>query len=81
METTIDKAGRLVIPKALRERLGLGAGARVDITEADGALLLRPTGPQTRVIHRRGRPVLKADEQVEPLTTEAVRRIVEQDRR
>lgn len=37
MRTTIDKAGRLVIPKALRDRLGIHAG-EVEVT-ADGAAL------------------------------------------
>lgn len=37
MRTTIDKAGRLVIPKALRDHLGLRAG-EVEVT-ADGAAL------------------------------------------
>lgn len=37
MRTTIDKAGRLVIPKPLRDRLGLGPG-EVEVT-ADGAAL------------------------------------------
>ncbi len=36
METTIDAAGRVVIPKRLRDRLGLTAGTRIDIVE-DGA--------------------------------------------
>ena len=35
MRSTIDKAGRLVIPKALRDSLGLGPG-EVEVT-ADGA--------------------------------------------
>ena len=35
MKATIDKAGRLVIPKPLRERLGLGQGV-VEVI-ADGA--------------------------------------------
>lgn len=35
MRTTIDKAGRLVIPKQLRDRVGLGPG-EVEVT-ADGA--------------------------------------------
>jgi AbrB family looped-hinge helix DNA binding protein len=37
MKTTIDKAGRLVVPKVLRDRLGLHSG-EVEIT-ADGASL------------------------------------------
>ncbi len=37
MRATIDKAGRLVIPKALRDHLGMGPGA-VEVT-ADGAAL------------------------------------------
>ncbi len=37
MRTTIDKAGRLVIPKSLRDHVGLGPGD-VDVT-VDGAVL------------------------------------------
>lgn len=37
MRTTIDKAGRLVIPKVLRDQLGLHAG-EVEVS-ADGAAL------------------------------------------
>ena len=37
MRSTIDKAGRLVIPKALRDHLGLRAG-EVEVV-ADGAAL------------------------------------------
>ena len=36
MRTTIDKAGRLVIPRAIRDRIGLTAGGEVDV-ELDGA--------------------------------------------
>lgn len=60
MRATIDSAGRLVIPKALRDQLGLvpgavdvqadGADLRVrafaddDLEERDGWLLVRATG-------------------------------------
>ncbi|HET9347475.1 MAG TPA: AbrB/MazE/SpoVT family DNA-binding domain-containing protein [Candidatus Limnocylindrales bacterium] len=36
MKATIDKAGRLVIPRALRDRIGLGEGGDVNL-ELDGA--------------------------------------------
>lgn len=46
MRATIDSAGRLVIPKVLRDRLGLKQG-EVDV-EADGAdLRVRPLADDT----------------------------------
>jgi AbrB family looped-hinge helix DNA binding protein len=33
MRTTIDKAGRVVIPAAIRERAGLLAGSELEVTE------------------------------------------------
>lgn len=55
MRTTIDKAGRVVIPAALRERVGLTAGADVEIVEEDGSLRLArvATGPKLVKIGRR----------------------------
>ncbi|MFP4513008.1 MAG: AbrB/MazE/SpoVT family DNA-binding domain-containing protein [Acidimicrobiales bacterium] len=38
MRTTIDRAGRIVVPKAIRERLRLLAGGEVDIVERDGVI-------------------------------------------
>jgi AbrB family looped-hinge helix DNA binding protein len=38
MRTTIDRAGRLVIPRSLRDRIGLAGGGDVEI-ELDGAAI------------------------------------------
>jgi AbrB family looped-hinge helix DNA binding protein len=38
MKTTIDKAGRLVIPRPLRDRIGLRDGGQVEL-ELDGAAI------------------------------------------
>ena len=38
MRATIDKAGRLVIPRTLRNRVGLAGGGEVEI-EIDGAAI------------------------------------------
>jgi AbrB family looped-hinge helix DNA binding protein len=62
MRTTIDKAGRLVIPKSLREQSGITAGeveisldgaairiesvATNDLVEEEGLLLLPGGGPE-----------------------------------
>lgn len=40
MQTTIDAAGRLVVPKELRDRLGITAGSRVEIREDGSGLRL-----------------------------------------
>ena len=42
MTATIDAAGRVVIPKALRERAGLTAGTRVDFRFHEGTIEITP---------------------------------------
>ena len=43
MRTTIDKAGRVVIPREIRERAGLGAGGEVDIQLEGAAIMIEAT--------------------------------------
>lgn len=38
MRTTIDMAGRLVVPKPLREELGFGPGTELEMRAVDGHL-------------------------------------------
>jgi AbrB family looped-hinge helix DNA binding protein len=44
VKTTIDKFGRLVIPKNIRDRLGLKAGVEVEIEEHDNEIVIRQVG-------------------------------------
>jgi AbrB family looped-hinge helix DNA binding protein len=44
METTIDGAGRLVVPKVLREALGLLPGSLIDLSLYGAGLQLVPAG-------------------------------------
>ena len=66
MRTTIDKAGRVVIPAAIRDRLGFTAGSELEITEDDLGLRIerRAPGPRLVRIGRRqvARPTVPADE-------------------
>jgi AbrB family looped-hinge helix DNA binding protein len=50
MRTTIDKAGRLVIPLTLRERAGLGPGAEIEITADETGLRLERVAPGPRLV-------------------------------
>ena len=38
MRTTIDAAGRLVVPKPLREELGFSPGVELEVAAVDGRL-------------------------------------------
>lgn len=80
MRTTMDKAGRLVVPKALREELGLRDGGEVELVQRDGIVELSPVPVEVRVEQREYGPVLVADD-APPLTDDAVRNIVERLRR
>ncbi|MGH2990359.1 MAG: AbrB/MazE/SpoVT family DNA-binding domain-containing protein [Solirubrobacterales bacterium] len=41
MTTTIDNAGRLVIPKPIRERLALRGGEELEVEELNGRIEIR----------------------------------------
>jgi AbrB family looped-hinge helix DNA binding protein len=77
MKATIDSAGRLVIPKVLRDRLGLRQG-EVDV-EADGAdLRVRPVADDA-LDEQDGWLVVPATGQT--LTDDDVRRLRDADQR
>lgn len=57
MKVSIDRAGRLVVPKVLRDQLGLRAGSTLDISEYGGGLFLEPAGGGAHLEHRDGRLV------------------------
>ena len=59
MRTTIDKAGRLVIPAQLRQRAGLSAGAEVELIADDLGIRLTRVAPGPRLIRIGGRLVAR----------------------
>jgi AbrB family looped-hinge helix DNA binding protein len=73
MRSTIDAAGRIVVPKVLRERLGLAGGTVVDIRERDGRLEIEPVPTPMALAKRRGTRVAVPARKLPPLTDEIVR--------
>lgn len=59
IQIPIDKFGRVVLPKPLRERLGLREGTALQVEETDEAILLRPVIPKAEVVDDGGWLVLK----------------------
>ena len=54
MTITIDKAGRIVLPKSVRDRLGLSAGSELELDEVDDAIVLKPPRSKSPLV-RKGR--------------------------
>jgi AbrB family looped-hinge helix DNA binding protein len=80
MRTTIDKAGRVVIPAAMRDRAGLTPGSELEVTEDDRGIRLERVaeGPRLVKVGRRlvARPRVAADRR--PAID--VARVVEEER-
>jgi AbrB family looped-hinge helix DNA binding protein len=69
MRTTIDKAGRVVIPASVRQRTGLDAGAELEVTEDEFGIRLErvAAGPKLVKVGRRlvARPTIAPDRRPE----------------
>ena len=81
MQTTIDAAGRIVVPKSLREQLGLMPGQLLEIRASDGRLEVEVAAtPMT--LKKRGKGVVAVPEaDLPPLTADLVRDTLERLRR
>ncbi len=81
MKTTMDSAGRIVVPKALRQALNLQPGQALDIRAGEGRLEIEIAAtPMT--LQRRGKAVVAIPESELPtLTADVVRETLERIRR
>ncbi len=83
IRSTIDAAGRLVIPKSIREAAGLRPETPLDIRYRDGRVEIEPAPVEVRIEMRRGVAVAVPGEPVPAVNTddvEAVRRRIRRER-
>ncbi len=73
----IDKAGRIVIPKKMRDALHLKQGTRVRIEQTGEGLLLEPDFPEPRLEMRDGILVMVGGS---PLSGEDVNKAIDEQR-
>ena len=81
MRITIDGAGRVVIPKPMRESLGLTGGRTIEIREREGVIEIEPAAATMRLEERNGHLVAVPDRKLPPLTDDLVRATLEKTRR
>jgi len=70
----MDKAGRLVLPKAIREEAGIEPGMPLRIQVRDGRVEIEPEYAKVRLVKRRGLTVLERVDPGPPLTNADVQR-------
>ncbi|MBA3741807.1 AbrB/MazE/SpoVT family DNA-binding domain-containing protein [Sporichthya sp.] len=78
METTVDSVGRIVVPKALRDALGLVPGSTVDVSRYGAGLQLVPSGRTAQLVEEGGVLVATGDTTIDDDT---VFGLIDSDRR
>jgi len=87
METNLDRFGRVIIPKKVRDKLGLRPGAVLEVQPQGGDVLLKPVQEEPRLLERDGVLVFKGKalgdlgEAVQSHRRERLKRVVRGDMR
>ena len=80
MKTTIDKAGRVVIPAAVRERARLAPGTELEVIADDVSIRLVRSVPPPRIVRSGKRLVARPTVAREKLPNVDLSRIMEEER-
>lgn len=72
MKTTIDNAGRLVIPKSIRQQAGLKPGVPLEIRWKDGRIEIEPAPLPVGLVRKGHLLVAVPQQDIDTLTTEVV---------
>jgi AbrB family looped-hinge helix DNA binding protein len=81
MRVAIDGVGRIVIPKPMRDALGIDGPTELELTERDGALELTVPYTHAWVEERDGLAVIVTEHPLPPLDQDAVRDVLESVRK
>ena len=65
MKAVVDSVGRVVVPKPLRDALGLQAGSEVEISRYGAGLQLLPAGRCAQVVLEGGVPVVTGETKID----------------
>ena len=54
MQVTVDRSGRVIIPKEVRNDLGLQPGTKLQIKKENGKILLEPISVEMQIVVKDG---------------------------
>ena len=72
---TIDKAGRVVLPKPVRDAMQISPGDSLELESSEDHIVLRPAPSKGRVYKKQGMWVFDSGSDV-PLTVEVVNKTI-----
>jgi AbrB family looped-hinge helix DNA binding protein len=75
---TIDKAGRIVLPKPVREELQLSPGDSLEVESSEERVVLRPVRENARIYKKQGVWVMHGGS---PLSEDVVEKTIQKVRR
>jgi AbrB family looped-hinge helix DNA binding protein len=75
IQTTIDSAGRLVLPKTVRDEAGILPGMALRITVQDGRIEIEPVAREVRIVQKGPLRIAVPVEEGPSLTEETVERV------
>lgn len=81
MKSTIDRAGRVVIPRPLREELGWLGGEEIEIEVVDGTVSISPVTMKMTLTETDDGVVAVPEAELPPLTEDVVRKTRDSVRR
>lgn len=80
MKTTMDRAGRLVIPKKIRSEAGLTPGMPLDVRCNNGRVEIEPAPVPVKLVRKGRWLVAVPTKKVPRLSAEAVQKVIDEIR-
>ncbi len=80
MKTTVDSAGRIVIPRDIRHATGIGPGTVVEVEVREGGVSIEPASAAVKIV-KRGRLRIAVTEGGGTLSEDQVRSVRDELRR
>ncbi|MFL6289293.1 MAG: AbrB/MazE/SpoVT family DNA-binding domain-containing protein [Thermoanaerobaculia bacterium] len=75
IQTTIDSAGRIVVPKTVREEAGILPGMSLRVTAREGRIEIEPIPRQVRIVQKGPLRIAVPVEEGPPLTEATVEQV------